>query len=99
MWTWGRFSTPCRADSTDNPPIGDLDREYGHTTAVVTVAGLAFAEGLNEAGVDATVKHFPGLGRATGNTDISSGVQDTVTTRHDAYLAPFARRSAAGCRS
>jgi beta-N-acetylhexosaminidase len=73
-----------------NPPIGDLDREYGHTPAAVQAHGLAFARGLIAAGVDASVKHFPGLGRVHGNTDISSGVQDSLTTRHDPYLAPFA---------
>ena len=34
-----------------------------------------------QAGVAATVKHFPGLGRVTANTDTSAGVTDTVTTR------------------
>jgi beta-N-acetylhexosaminidase len=73
-----------------NPPIGDLDREYGRTPAAVTSHGVAVARGLADAGIDATVKHFPGLGRVTGNTDTTSGVTDSVTTRHDAYLAPFA---------
>jgi beta-N-acetylhexosaminidase len=72
-----------------NPPIGDLDREYGRTPSAVTSHGVAVARGLADAGVDATVKHFPGLGRVAGNTDTTSGVTDTVTTRHDAYLAPF----------
>jgi beta-N-acetylhexosaminidase len=79
-----------------NPPIGDLDREYGHTPATVAVHGVAVARGLADGGVDATGKHFPGLGRTRGNTDISSGVQDTITTRHDAYLAPFAAAITAG---
>jgi beta-N-acetylhexosaminidase len=73
-----------------NPPIGDLDREYGHTPATVRSHGLAVARGLADAGVDATVKHFPGLGRVAGNTDTTSGVTDSRTTRHDAYLEPFA---------
>lgn len=77
-------------DFGSNPPIGDLDREYGHDPATVSSHGNAVAQGLQAAGVDATVKHFPGLGRVTGNTDLTSGVQDTVTTRHDPYLAPFA---------
>jgi beta-N-acetylhexosaminidase len=72
-----------------NPPIGDLEREYGHTPGRVAASGLAFARGMTDAGIDVTVKHFPGLGRVHGNTDLSSGVQDTVTTRDDAYLAPF----------
>jgi beta-N-acetylhexosaminidase len=78
------------AGSTDNPPIGDLDREYGHDPATVASHGTAVAQGLASAGVAATVKHFPGLGRVTGNTDTTSGVTDSVTTATDPYLAPFA---------
>jgi beta-N-acetylhexosaminidase len=73
-----------------NPPIGDLDRQYGADPASVQRAGTAVLRGLAAARVDATVKHFPGLGRVTGNTDTTSGVTDTVTTRNDPYLAPFA---------
>ena len=72
-----------------NPPIGDLDREFGNTPDVVTAHGVAVLRGMAAAGVDATAKHFPGLGRVRGNTDTSSGVTDDVTTRHDPYLAPF----------
>jgi beta-N-acetylhexosaminidase len=72
-----------------NPPIGDLDREYGHDPTHVMMSGVAFADGFADAGVDATVKHFPGLGRVHGNTDTTSGVTDYVTTRHDSYLLPF----------
>jgi beta-N-acetylhexosaminidase len=77
-------------DFGGNPPIGDLDREYGRDPATVASHGVAVAQGLAAAHIDATVKHFPGLGRVAGNTDVSSGVLDTVTTRHDRYLAPFA---------
>jgi beta-N-acetylhexosaminidase len=79
-----------------NPPIGDLDREYGRTPAAVTGPALAVVRGMTAAGIDVTVKHFPGLGRTTGNTDTTGGVTDTVTTRHDAYLAPFRAAVAAG---
>jgi beta-N-acetylhexosaminidase len=78
------------ANSPGNPPIGDLDREFGHTPAVVSSHGVAVVKGLAAAGVAATVKHFPSLGRVSGNTDTTSGVTDHVTTRTDAYLAPFA---------
>jgi beta-N-acetylhexosaminidase len=79
-----------------NPPIGDLERQYGSDPATVATHGVAFAQGMLDAGVAATVKHFPGLGRVTGNTDTASGVTDTVTTRHDPYLQPFARAVGAG---
>ncbi|MDT4937329.1 MAG: beta-N-acetylhexosaminidase [Pseudonocardiales bacterium] len=84
------------ADSTGNPPIGDLDREYGHDPGTVAAHGVAVAQGLADAGVDATVKHFPGLGRVAGNTDTTAGVTDSVTTRHDPYVAPFAAAVHAG---
>lgn len=80
------------SNSPGNPPIGDLDREYGHDTATVASHGVAVAQALGDGGVDATIKHFPGLGRVTGNTDTTSGVTDTVTTATatDGYLQPFA---------
>jgi beta-N-acetylhexosaminidase len=77
-------------DFGSNPPIGDLDREYGHHPVRVRTHGVAFAAGMAAAGIDATAKHFPGLGRVRGNTDTSSGVTDSVTTRHDPYLRPYA---------
>ncbi|HLY34828.1 MAG TPA: glycoside hydrolase family 3 N-terminal domain-containing protein, partial [Jatrophihabitantaceae bacterium] len=83
------------AGQGSNPPIGDLDRQYGSDPATVALHGVAVVQGLATAGVDATAKHFPGLGRVTGNTDTTSGVTDDVTTRHDAYLAPFAAAVAA----
>jgi len=79
-----------------NPPIGGLSRQYGSTPATVASHGTAFAQGLADAGVDATIKHFPGLGRVTGNTDTTSRVTDRTTTRNDAYLAPFAAGIKAG---
>jgi beta-N-acetylhexosaminidase len=84
------------AGEGSNPPIGDLDRQYGSDPATVSSHGVAVLQGLADAGVDATVKHFPGLGRVAGNTDTTSGVTDDVTTRHDAYLAPFAAAVSAG---
>ena len=71
-----------------NPPIGDLDREYGHTPAVVAPHVAAFVRGMNAGGVETSVKHFPGLGRATGNTDLARNVTDP-TTKRSPYLRPF----------
>ena len=79
---------PDRVSS--NQPIGRYHREYGTNPSAVSSAGLAVVRGLRTSGVQTTVKHFPGLGRASGNTDTKSNVTDTITTRHDAYVAPFA---------
>ena len=78
------------AGDTNNPPIGDLDREYGHTPSLVSTQGTAVLRGLAAGGVDATAKHFPGLGRVTRNTDTTAGVKDSTTTTTDSYLRPFA---------
>jgi beta-N-acetylhexosaminidase len=71
-----------------NQPIGRYDREFGHTPAVVGTHVQAFVRGMHDASEAVTVKHFPGLGRANGNTDLSRHVTDP-TTRHDRYLAPY----------
>jgi beta-N-acetylhexosaminidase len=75
---------------TNNPPIGDLRREYSHHYPVVKEKGIAVLLGLRAGGVSTTAKHFPGLGRVTRNTDTSSGVTDTITTSTSVYLQPFA---------
>jgi beta-N-acetylhexosaminidase len=77
------------ADTTQNAPIGQLMREFGHTPAVVASHGVAFIRGMTEAGEATTAKHFPGLGRVRGNTDFSADVVDTVTTPGDPYLRTF----------
>ncbi|MEU4289935.1 glycoside hydrolase family 3 N-terminal domain-containing protein [Kribbella sp. NPDC026596] len=81
---------------SQNAPIGSLDREYGNTPEAVGPSVQAFVEGMKQAGVMTSVKHFPGLGRVRGNTDFSSGVVDTVTVRGDADLQPFADGIEAG---
>jgi beta-N-acetylhexosaminidase len=74
-----------------NAPIGELQREYGHDPATVSSHVVAFIAGMQAAGIATTAKHFPGLGRVTGHTDFTANVEDTVTTRTDPYLAPFAK--------
>lgn len=48
-------------------------RGFGSTAAKVTTDGVAFASGLQQGGVAATAKHFPGLGAAPENTDVEVG--------------------------
>jgi beta-N-acetylhexosaminidase len=79
-----------------NAPIGALDRGYGNTPGKVGPHVAAFVKGMELAGVMTSVKHFPGLGRVKGNTDFSSGVVDTVTTRNDDSLSSFAAGVRAG---
>ncbi|WP_258066950.1 glycoside hydrolase family 3 N-terminal domain-containing protein [Arthrobacter sp. GMC3] len=82
-------TVPSAEFAPQNAPIGAFGREYGYAPADVSSHGLAFARGMLAAGVAPTVKHFPGLGRVTLNTDVSAGVTDDITVRNDAYLQPF----------
>jgi len=79
-----------------NEPIGALRRGYGHDPATVSAHALAFMRGMSDAGIGTTAKHFPGLGRVTGNTDFTAAVVDDVTTPTDPYLAPFRDAVSAG---
>ena len=73
-----------------NAPIGAYQREYGNDPATVSKAVVAAVGGYQDGGISATLKHFPGLGRVTGNTDLTAnGTTDTTTTADDAYLEPF----------
>lgn len=83
------FGTVPEDVGTGNQPIGRYDREYGYTPDTVGSHGGAVVKGEQAAGVQTTAKHFPGLGRADGNTDTTAGVKDTVTTRDDPYVQPF----------
>ncbi|WP_435199991.1 glycoside hydrolase family 3 N-terminal domain-containing protein [Janibacter sp. GS2] len=76
---------------TANAPIGQYSREYGSTPQAASAGAVAFARGMQDAGVEPTVKHFPGIGRITGNTDVTAeGTSDEVATTKDPHLAPFA---------
>jgi beta-N-acetylhexosaminidase len=72
-----------------NAPIGRLKRGFGHTPDVVAAHVQAFIEGMHEARVLTTVKHFPGLGRVRGNTDFAASVHDTTTAADSPSLTPF----------
>jgi beta-N-acetylhexosaminidase len=72
-----------------NQPIGALLREFGNDRETVAAHGAAFIRGMRQAAVATTAKHFPGLGRVTGNTDVTAGVVDPVTAPGDPDLGSF----------
>lgn len=87
-------TVPTSLASTN--PIGQAKREYGHTASVVGTKGSAFLTGMKASGLVMTVKHFPGLGHVTANTDTTSRVTDRVTTRTSADLDAFRAGITAG---
>jgi beta-N-acetylhexosaminidase len=81
---------------TGNPPIGALSRQYGSDPAAVGQDVATVVAAVQSTGVLATLKHFPGLGRVTKNTDTSTGAADPAVTAQDPYLAPFTAGIKAG---
>jgi len=86
----------------DLAPVVDIDggvgpnatnpdgfRSFSSNSTVATNDGLAFAEGLAAAGVIPVVKHFPGLGEASGNTDDGPAATLPDATLQTGGLLPF----------
>jgi beta-N-acetylhexosaminidase len=71
----------------DNPAVGAIERAFSADPAVVARdAGIA-VEAHRARGVRTTLKHFPGLGSATVNTDY--GVADVTSTWTPVELQPY----------
>jgi beta-N-acetylhexosaminidase len=89
--------------NTDLAPVADVDgravepgeedpdgyRSFSGVPADAAVDVVAFAKGLREAGVLAVVKHFPGLGGATGNTDYRPAATRSWSVLQTTGLVPF----------
>jgi len=93
--------------NTDLAPVADVarwgtfearaGRSFSGDPSIAAGAVTAFASGLREGGVAATLKHFPGLGAASANTDHADGVVDVSAADLDAVdLVPFRAGIAAG---
>ena len=75
-----------------SPAIGRLGRSFSADPQAVAAHGAAFADGLNDAGIVAVFKHFPGHGSA--RADSHKGVTDISATWSERELSPY--RSALG---
>ena len=77
-----------------SPAIGALDRSFSADPDVVVEMATAEIEAHRAAGVRTTLKHFPGIGSSTTNTDF--GVADVTKTWTRRELEPFRRLIEAG---
>lgn len=106
-----RFGRRMRAlgITMDLAPVVDLDagagpsatnadgtRSFSVHASVTTPDSLAFADGLLAAGVVPVLKHFPGLGGATGNTDLERAATVAYRGLKSPALQPFVAGVAAG---
>jgi beta-N-acetylhexosaminidase len=78
----------------DSPAIGALGRSFSANADVVVKNATEEIQVHRSAAVKTVLKHFPGLGSATGNTDFA--VVDVSTTWHTSELEPFQRLISAG---
>jgi beta-N-acetylhexosaminidase len=85
-------------DNGDGPNNEDPDgtRSFSLNASRTTAEAAAFAAGLTAGGVIPVIKHFPGLGQATANTDVKPATTLPWTTLEGAGLLPFKSAIAAG---
>ncbi len=77
-----------------NPAMGALGRSFSADPAVVVANATEEIAVHRAGGVRTVLKHFPGFGSATGNTDF--GVVDVSGTWHPTELTPFRQLISAG---
>jgi len=70
-----------------SPVIGGKERSYGSSPELVADYGAAFVDAMRAAGIATSLKHFPGHGRARGDTH--AGLVDVTDTWTEDELAPF----------
>jgi beta-N-acetylhexosaminidase len=93
----------------DLAPVLDLDggpgpsntdaigtRSFGTDPQTAAADALAFGTGLREAGVVPVVKHFPGLGGASGNTDLGPAATPPWPSGEASGVIPFQSAVQAG---
>lgn len=84
-------------DRATNAPIGELHRDFGLNAMGNAEHAIAFMKGMTAADVGSTVKHFPGLGAVTGNTDFTEhGTVDTITSSNSLSVQAFTKAIADG---
>ncbi|WP_420838622.1 glycoside hydrolase family 3 N-terminal domain-containing protein [Bifidobacterium amazonense] len=79
-------------DRASNAPVGALDRDFGLGADGNADHAIAFVEGLRDANVAASIKHYPGLGAVSGNTDFTAdGIVDSTTALDGPEIGAFSR--------
>ena len=78
----------------DTDPDGS--RSFSADPSVTTSYGVAFMRGLQVGGVIPVVKHFPGLGGSSGNSDDGPATTQALGGEQRIGLPPFAAAIASG---
>ncbi|AVT41759.1 glycoside hydrolase family 3 [Plantactinospora sp. BB1] len=78
----------------DSPAVGQLERSFSANPDVVVRNAAEEIRVHRAAGVRTSLKHFPGLGSATGNTDFTA--VDVSDSWRETELEPFQKLIASG---
>lgn len=76
-------------DVISREPVPLPGRMYSSDPSVVTDYAAASIKAAQMAGITPVIKHFPGLGSATGNTDFTTATTDPLETLTSRDLAPY----------
>ena len=104
-----RGRPPCLGIDVDFAPVADVadldasfmyrdGRTFSFSAVKTALLADAFATGLESKGVVPTMKHFPGLGFATRNTDAYASRSRASRLRSPPACSPIGRRSATTSR-
>jgi beta-N-acetylhexosaminidase len=75
--------------SPTNPIADENTRSFSESGQVAAAYGLAFGRGLLAGGVEPVVKHFPGLGHASADTDLGTAIDPPLSQLEANDLIPF----------
>lgn len=79
-----------------NTIADENERSFSESSATAAAYGLAYANGLRASSVVPVVKHFPGLGHASGNTDLGPATDPSLSQLEGNDLIPFEKAISAG---
>jgi beta-N-acetylhexosaminidase len=99
MWNLGVIMDLAPVIDTANPTntiAGENQRSFSENAQIAAAYGLAYANGLRSSSVVPVVKHFPGLGHASANTDLGPATDPSLAQLEISDLIPFERAIANG---
>ncbi|MDQ2726635.1 MAG: hypothetical protein M3Y91_01935 [Actinomycetota bacterium] len=71
-------------------------RSYSSSATTVAAYGVAAVQGLRAGGLTPVIKHFPGLGHVSADTDFHPALDPPIAQLEGADLVPFSQAVAAG---
>ena len=94
MWNLGVIMDLAPVLDTASPTntiADENERSFSENGGIAATYGVAYANGLRSARVIPVVKHFPGIGHASANTDLGPATDPSLSQLEANDLIPFER--------